>query len=187
MTKTSLVLKIIFVLILASGCGSKNTPRQSGPGTASSGGGDCGNNSCNGGPPVGSFDCGAMNPMACETFKIVNDQRLQNGLAALKVNAKCVFAAQDQSQDMVDRHYFSHDRPAFPDRPAETFAARMSRMGIGWGGENIAQGYGTADAVVNGWMNSTGHRSNILNKDYTTAGMGYVSNTWTQCFSFGDP
>ena len=62
----------------------------------------------------------------------------------------------------------------------------MKNFGISYksAGENIAQGQTTAKAVVNAWMNSEGHRANILNKNYTHIGVGYVKdgNYWTQMF-----
>ena len=62
----------------------------------------------------------------------------------------------------------------------------MKAFGLSYrsAGENIAYGYRTPQAVVNGWMNSSGHRANILNASYTKIGVGYVAsgNYWTQMF-----
>jgi uncharacterized YkwD family protein len=89
--------------------------------------------------------------------------------------------ARYKSQDMSDIGYFSHTSPTYGS-PFEM----MRSFGISYrtAGENIAKGYRTAEAVVNGWMNSPGHRANILNSTYTHIGVGYVSqgNYWTQMF-----
>jgi uncharacterized protein YkwD len=77
--------------------------------------------------------------------------------------------------------YFTHTSPTY----GSPFELRRW-FGISYrtAGENIAKGYRTAETVVNGWMNSPGHRANILNSTYTHIGVGYVSkgNYWTQMF-----
>ena len=82
---------------------------------------------------------------------------------------------------MKDKGYFSHTSPTY----GSPFQM-MKSFGISYksAGENIARGYATPEAVVNGWMNSSGHRANILNKSFTHIGVGYVQsgNYWTQMF-----
>ena len=82
---------------------------------------------------------------------------------------------------MKDNNYFSHTSPTY----GSPFQM-MKSFGISYktAGENIAKGYKTPGAVVNGWMNSSGHRANILNSSFTRIGVGYVSNGhyWTQMF-----
>ena len=82
---------------------------------------------------------------------------------------------------MKDNNYFSHTSPTYGS-PFEM----MKKFGISYktAGENIAQGQITPQAVVNGWMNSSGHRANILNASYNRIGVGYVAegNYWTQMF-----
>mgnify|MGYP000966070924 FL=1 len=82
---------------------------------------------------------------------------------------------------MHDNHYFSHTSPVF----GSTFSL-LDQYGISYktAGENIAMGYTTPEAVVTGWMNSPGHRANILNASFTQIGVGYVAsgNYWTQEF-----
>jgi uncharacterized protein YkwD len=82
---------------------------------------------------------------------------------------------------MVDNGYFSHTSPTYGS-PFQMIRA----FGLSYrtAGENIAYGYTTPQAVVNGWMNSSGHRANILSSSYTQIGVGYVSqgNYWTQLF-----
>ena len=82
---------------------------------------------------------------------------------------------------MHDKHYFDHNSPTYGS-PFDMLTA----FGVNYraAGENIAMGYGTPQAVVDGWMNSPGHRANILNANFTQIGVGYVAdgNYWTQLF-----
>ena len=82
---------------------------------------------------------------------------------------------------MSKNNYFSHTSPVYG-----TPFQMMKNFGISYksAGENIAKGQATPQAVVNAWMNSSGHRANILNKSYTRIGVGYVANGryWTQMF-----
>lgn len=116
-----------------------------------------------------------------EVIRLVNEIRVQNGLKALAKNWELCRVARYKSQDMVDRHYFSHTSPTYgsPFQMMKSFGITY-RMA----GENIAYGYRTPQAVVDGWMNSSGHRANILNSSYTQIGVGYVANGnyWTQMF-----
>ncbi|HBR32239.1 MAG: SafA/ExsA family spore coat assembly protein [Eubacteriales bacterium] len=116
-----------------------------------------------------------------QVIDLVNNIRAQNGLNRLKANWELSRVARYKSQDMHDKNYFSHTSPTY----GSPFAM-MNAFGISYrtAGENIAKGYSTPQAVVNGWMNSSGHRANILNSAYTQIGVGYVSsgNYWTQMF-----
>lgn len=116
-----------------------------------------------------------------QVIALVNEIRAQNGLSALTENWQLSRVARYKSQDMADRGYFSHNSPTY----GSPFQM-MKQFGITYrsAGENIAKGYSTAQAVVNAWMNSPGHRANILNSSYTQIGVGYVSdgNHWTQMF-----
>ena len=89
--------------------------------------------------------------------------------------------ARYKSQDMLNKGYFSHTSPTYgtPSQMIKAFGLSFRTAG-----ENIARGYPTPQAVVNGWMNSSGHRANILNASYTQIGVGYVAqgNYWTQMF-----
>ena len=82
---------------------------------------------------------------------------------------------------ITDNRYFAHNSPTYG-----TPFQMMKAFGLSYrtAGENIARGYATPQAVVNGWMNSSGHRANILNAGYTQIGVGYVAqgNYWTQMF-----
>lgn len=116
-----------------------------------------------------------------EVIRLVNDIRAQYGLKALTENWELSRVARYKSQDMHDRGYFSHTSPTYgsPFQMMKAFGLTYRSAG-----ENIAYGYRTPQAVVNGWMNSSGHRANILNASYTQIGVGYVAsgNYWTQMF-----
>lgn len=116
-----------------------------------------------------------------EVIRLVNEIRAENGLKALSYDWELARVARYKSQDMKDMGYFSHTSPIYG-----TPFQMIKNFGISYrsAGENIAKGYSTPQAVVNGWMNSSGHRANILNANYTHIGVGYVSggNYWTQMF-----
>ncbi len=112
---------------------------------------------------------------------LTNQRRAQNGLPALKANWQLSRVARYKSQDMHDKRYFSHTSPTYgsPFTMIRNFGINFSAAG-----ENIAIGQATPEAVVNAWMNSSGHRANILNRNYTQIGVGYVADGkyWTQMF-----
>lgn len=116
-----------------------------------------------------------------EVVRLVNEIRVENGLNPLTQDWELSRVARYKSQDMKDNNYFSHTSPVYG-----TPFQMMKSFGISYrsAGENIAKGYATPQAVVNGWMNSSGHRANILNASFTHIGVGYVSggNYWTQMF-----
>ena len=116
-----------------------------------------------------------------EVIRLVNDIRVSNGLKPLTANWELSRIARYKSEDMSDNRYFSHTSPIYG-----TPFQMIKAFGLSYrsAGENIAYGYGTPAAVVNGWMNSSGHRANILNASYTQIGVGYCAsgNYWTQMF-----
>lgn len=116
-----------------------------------------------------------------EVVRLVNAERSKAGLDSLTQDWQLSRVARYKSQDMKDLGYFSHTSPTYGS-PFEM----MKSFGITYrtAGENIAKGYSTPEAVVKAWMNSPGHRANILNSSYTHIGVGYVAqgNYWTQMF-----
>ena len=116
-----------------------------------------------------------------EVVRLVNEIRVQNGLKPLTLDWQLSRVARYKSQDMKDHNYFSHTSPVY----GSPFQM-IKNFGISYrsAGENIAKGYATPQAVVNGWMNSTGHRANILNSSFTHIGVGFVADGkyWTQMF-----
>ena len=116
-----------------------------------------------------------------EVIRLVNEIRLQHGLKALTANWELSRVARYKSQDMVDNRYFSHTSPTYGS-PYQMI--RAFGLSFRTAGENIAYGQRTPQAVVNAWMNSSGHRANILSTSYTQIGVGYVASGhyWTQMF-----
>lgn len=116
-----------------------------------------------------------------EVIRLVNEIRVQNGLKELTYNWELGRVARYKSQDMKDNGYFSHTSPVY----GSPFQM-MKSFGITYrsAGENIAKGQRTPQLVVDAWMNSSGHRANILNASFTHIGVGYVAdgNYWTQMF-----
>ena len=116
-----------------------------------------------------------------EVIRLVNDIRVQNGLKALSTNWELSRVARYKSEDMSSARYFSHTSPTYG-----TPFQMMKSFGLSYrtAGENIAYGQRTPAAVVDAWMNSSGHRANILNSSYTQIGVGYCAsgNYWTQMF-----
>lgn len=126
-------------------------------------------------------DNSALSAYEREVVVLVNEIRAENGLNPLRINEELSRVARIKSQDMHDRNYFSHTSPTYGS-PFDM----MTAFGIRYrtAGENIAMGYRTPQAVVEGWMNSEGHRRNILNPSFTEIGVGYVESGhyWTQQF-----
>jgi uncharacterized YkwD family protein len=118
---------------------------------------------------------------AQQVIELTNKERARAGLPALKADAQLSSVAQKKSQDMQQNHYFSHTSPTYGS-PFDM----MRNFGITYktAGENIAQGQRTPQEVVTAWMNSSGHRANILNKQFTHIGVGFeqAGNHWTQMF-----
>ena len=129
---------------------------------------------------IPDVDTGALS-YESEVVRLVNNIRAQNGLSQLKENWELSRVARYKSQDMKDKGYFAHNSPTYGS-PFEM----MKNFGLSYrsAGENIARGQSTPQAVVNAWMNSSGHRANILNSSYTEIGVGYVASGhyWTQMF-----
>lgn len=116
-----------------------------------------------------------------EVVRLVNEVRAENGLAPLTMNWELSRVARYKSQDMKDKGYFSHTSPTYG-----TPFQMMRSFGLSYrtAGENIARGYATPQAVMNGWMNSPSHKANILKASYKQIGVGYVAQGgyWTQEF-----
>jgi hypothetical protein len=121
-----------------------------------------------------------------EVIELVNVEREALKLHPLSYNQELTVAARRHSQDMADQNYFSHTS-----QDGREFYERIADAGYNYQscGENIAAGYATPAAVVDGWMNSDGHRANILDPDYCDIGVGYAAvdgnqyyHYWTQDF-----
>lgn len=107
-----------------------------------------------------------------EVFNLINAQRTAAGLSALKIDEELQNVARVKAKDMVDNNYFSHNSPTYG-----TPFNMIKNYGITYkaAGENIA-GNSTNKGAVNAWMNSSGHKANILNSNYNYTGIGVVSS-----------
>lgn len=107
-----------------------------------------------------------------ETFNLINQQRINNGLSELKIDNELQRVARIKAQDMVDNNYFDHNSPTYG-----TPFNMMKNFGITYktAGENIA-GNSNNSSAVTAWMNSSGHRANILNSSYNYTGLAVVSS-----------
>jgi uncharacterized protein YkwD len=120
-----------------------------------------------------------------DVVKLTNDQRVARGCRALRTDSRLTEAARAHSRDMVGRKFFSHTGSSGSSFVAREVAAGYPKRDAA--AENIAWGYRTPKEVVNGWMNSAGHRANILNCASAAVGVGVVYNKngapyWTQDF-----
>ena len=116
-----------------------------------------------------------------EVVRLVNSERRAKGLSELTYDWQISRVARYKSEDMRENNYFSHTSPTYgsPFQMLKSF-----NISYRTAGENIAKGQRTPAEVVKAWMNSSGHRANILNPSFTHIGVGYVSDGkyWTQMF-----
>jgi uncharacterized YkwD family protein len=114
-----------------------------------------------------------------QVASLVNKERTSRGLKALAYNSALAKMAEDKAKDMYNNNYFSHTSPTY----GSPFQM-MNSYGISYrsAGENIAKGQRTPQEVMNAWMNSSGHRANILNSSYNQIGVGYYNGVWVQEF-----
>lgn len=113
-----------------------------------------------------------MNADEKEVFDLINKQRTNNGLSALKVDSEVQRVARIKAQDMVDNNYFSHNSPTYgsPFDMLKSFKITYKTAG-----ENIA-GNSSNSGAVTSWMNSSGHKANILSSNFNYTGIGVVKS-----------
>jgi uncharacterized protein YkwD len=135
------------------------------------------------GAPPPSLDglpanCATMTGEECRLFQLVNTARRERGLTPLGEHPICATAAQAHADQMAQSRSLSHDSAT------ETWLQRMARFQLldGAIGENIAR-VGTPEAVFQGWMNSPGHRNNLLSTRFLSTGVGYRDGYWVQCYT----
>ncbi|MDO4321706.1 MAG: CAP domain-containing protein [Lachnospiraceae bacterium] len=121
---------------------------------------------------------------AAEILNLVNQERAKAGLPGLELDLKITDAANVRAREI--KQSFSHTRP---DR--RSFSTALTEQGVSYrgSGENIAWGQKSPEQVMEGWMNSEGHRANILNKNFQKLGVGYYqdengTNYWVQLFTY---
>ncbi|WP_409299749.1 CAP domain-containing protein [Peribacillus sp. SCS-155] len=122
--------------------------------------------------------------LTSQVVSLVNKERAKVGLPDLKADTQLAVVAKAKSEEMRDKNYFDHNSPTYGS-PFEM----MTSFGINYkyAGENIAAGQVTAQEVMTSWMQSPGHKANILSKNYTYIGVGYAKGGsygyyWTQQF-----
>ena len=136
-------------------------------GSSNSGSSSSGNSSSNSGTQTSN-----MNSDEKEIFDLINKQRTNNGLTALKHDNGVQRVARIKAQDMVDNNYFSHTSPTYGS-PFDML--KSFKISYKTAGENIAANSSNSSAVT-AWMNSSGHKANILNSSFNYTGIGVVSS-----------
>ena len=139
-----------------------------------------------------SLNCGqnvtetvsSVNSMEKQGPSLTNSERKSAGFGSLILDSQLSKLARMKAEDMAKKGYFSHTSPTY----GSAFDM-MKKYGVSYrtAGENIAKGQKTPEAVMNGWMNSSGHRANILSSAYTHIGVGYAKDSkgntyWVQIF-----
>ena len=120
----------------------------------------------------GNSNTSTMTSDEKEVFDLINKQRTANGLSALKVDSEVQRVAKIKAQDMVNSAYFSHNSPTYGS-PFDML--QKFKVSYKTAGENIA-GNSSNSGAVNAWMNSSGHKANILSSSFTHTGIGVVSS-----------
>ncbi|MEU1001095.1 CAP domain-containing protein [Streptomyces tibetensis] len=134
--------------------------------------------------PSASAALSGESAAAAQVLSLVNEERAKVGCSPVAANSALTDLAQSYSEDMAARGFFDHTDP-----DGRTPWDRAEKAGISnLGGENIARGQANAAAVMDAWMNSPGHRANILNCDFKTLGVGVELGSggpwWTQNFGY---
>lgn len=134
--------------------------------------------------PRSSDTQSSMSEMTKKVVDLVNKERVNRGLQPLAIDAKLTDCAQAKAQDMVNKNYFAHNSPTYgsPFNMMEQWGIKFTAAG-----ENIAEGQRTAEEVMTSWMNSPGHRSNILSDSFADIGVGVAKDKngvlyWSQMF-----
>jgi len=127
---------------------------------------------------------GELSDLEAQVLKLVNIERANEGVPALTINMEVTNVARAKSVDMINNNYFDHKSPKYG-----SMTDMLNVFGIQYSaaGENIAKGQNTADAVMKAWLNSPGHRANILSSTFTQIGISCVTDAngtayWTQLF-----
>lgn len=107
---------------------------------------------------------------------LVNRERINNGLAPLKVNYELTSAAEAKSTDMIQRHYFDHYALGL----TPWMFIKNANYNYQYAGENLAMDFETSEGMVSAWMNSPAHRANILNPKYEEIGIGVVKGAYSE-------
>jgi uncharacterized YkwD family protein len=138
------------------------------------------NTNSDAGQSTGSDAQLSKSQFAAEVVKLVNNERSKQGLKPLTSDAKLTEVALAKAKDMSNNNYFDHTSPTYGS-PFDM----MKKFGVSYtyAGENIAKGQQTPQEVMKDWMNSQGHRENILKAEYTQIGVAYYNGYWVQEFT----
>lgn len=136
-------------------------------------------------PLDSTFDANAeQNPYLQQIVDLVNAERAKAGAAPLVMVTELNHAAGIRAEEIYTK--FAHERP-----DGSRYRTVLDQLAISYSGcgENVAYGFRTPEAVMEGWMNSEGHKANILNENYTSIGIGYYKgangyNYWAQMFTY---
>jgi len=133
-------------------------------------------------PPAGNANpqpSGNASQFPQQVLDLVNKERTKAGLKSLRMNDALSKMAMDKAKDMYHNNYFDHQSPTYGS-PFDM----MNAYGITYNtaAENIANGQRSPTEVMNAWMNSQGHRANILNGSFTDIGIAYYNGEWVQVF-----
>lgn len=135
-------------------------------------------------PPIADNPDNSTLSFAEQVVKLVNEERAKAGLPAVKMQEDITAAANVRAKEI--KQSFSHTRPN-----GSSFSSVLKEQGVSFrgSGENIAWGQKSPEQVMNGWMNSEGHRANILNKNFKNIGVGHYQdekgvNYWVQLFTY---
>ncbi|MGO4107695.1 CAP domain-containing protein [Paenibacillus sp. YAF4_2] len=122
----------------------------------------------------------SQSAFAAQVITLVNQERAKQGLKALTSDALLTKVATAKAKDMYDNNYFDHNSPTYgsPFDMMKSFGVTYS-----YAGENIAMGQKSPTEVMTAWMNSAGHRANILSANYSKIGVAYVNGEWVQEFT----
>lgn len=142
-------------------------------GSSSSGGNSTSEGSSSGSSSGSNTSTSGLSSDELEVFNLINTQRTNNGLKALKIDSEVQTVARVKAKDMVDNNYFSHTSPTYgsPFNMLNSF-----KVSYNTAGENIA-GNSSNSAAVTAWMNSSGHKANILNSSFNYTGIGVVKGS----------
>ena len=123
----------------------------------------------NAGDKITIPEVSSLTTLEDEVIRLVNIERARYGLPALEKNWRVADIARTKARDMIDNKYFAHNSPVYgsPFNMMENFGLKFSS-----GAENIATGQKSAAEVMKAWMNSPGHRANILSRTVTEIGVG---------------
>ena len=132
-----------------------------------------GSSNSSGSSSSGNTQTSTLNSNEQEVFNLINKQRTNNGLHALKIDSEIQRVARIKAEDMVTNNYFSHNSPTYGS-PFDML--KSFKISYKTAGENIAANSSNSGAV-NAWMNSSGHKANILNGNFNYTGIGVVSSS----------